>query len=231
MNFTGVFINAFCVAVAGITGAFFRKGLPEKMKRTLMLALGLCVLYVGITGIVKGMDSVMLVLSVAIGVIIGEAIDFDAAFNKLGMYVERKLPSESGSVADGFVSATLFVCVGAMAIVGGIESGTKGTYSTFLAKSCIDALVVFIMAATKGFGCSLSALPVLIYEALITLFSGAIAQIATEEVINQMSVIGSLLIVGIALNLMEITKIKIGNFILAPFVPVVFYIAKIPFNN
>ena len=143
MNFTGVFINAFCVAVAGIMGAFFRKGLPEKMKRTLMLALGLCVLYVGITGIVKGMDSVMLVLSVAIGVIIGEAIDFDAAFNKLGMYAERKLPSESGSVADGFVSATLFVCVGAMAIVGGIESGTKGTYSTFLAKSCIDTLVVF----------------------------------------------------------------------------------------
>ena len=231
MNFTGVFINAFCVAVAGITGAFFRKGLPEKMKRTLMLALGLCVLYVGITGIVKGMDSVMLVLSVAIGVIIGEAIDFDAAFNKLGMYVERKLPSESGSVADGFVSATLFVCVGAMAIVGGIESGTKGTYSTFLAKSCIDTLVVFIMAATKGFGCSLAAIPVLIYEALITLFSGAIAQIATEEVINQMSVIGSLLIVGIALNLMEITKIKIGNFILAPFVPVVFYIAGLIFNS
>ena len=134
------------------------------------------------------------------------------------------MPKNEDNIADGFVSATLFVCVGAMAIVGGIESGTKGTYNTFLAKSCIDTLVIFIMAATKGFGCSLAAIPTLLYELLITLFSGAIAHIATAEVINSMSVIGSLLIVGIALNLMEITRIKIGNFILAPFVPVAVYL-------
>ena len=224
MNLTGVFINAICVFAAGILGSIFKKGIPERIKRTLMLALGLCVLYVGIDGIVAGMDAVLLVLSVSIGAFIGEAIDFDDKFSRLGRYVESRMPKNEDNIADGFVSATLFICVGAMAIVGGIESGTKGTYNTFLAKSCIDTLVIFIMAATKGFGCSLAAIPTLLYELLITLFSGAIAHIATAEVINSMSVIGSLLIVGIALNLMEITRIKIGNFILARFVPVAVYL-------
>ena len=136
MNLTGVFINAICVFAAGFLGSIFKKGIPERIKRTLMLALGLCVLYVGIDGIVAGMDAVLLVLSVSIGAFIGEAIDFDDKFSRLGRYVESRMPKNEDNIADGFVSATLFVCVGAMAIVGGIESGTKGTYNTFLAKSC-----------------------------------------------------------------------------------------------
>ena len=223
MNLTGVFINAICVFTAGLLGGLTRKGIPERIKETLMLGLGLCVLYVGISGIIPGMDSVLLVLYVSLGAFIGELLDFDGRISRLGTYIQERMPGSEGNIADGFISATLFVCVGAMAIVGGIESGTKGTYSTFLAKSLIDTLVIFIMAATKGTGCSLAAIPTFLYELLITLFSGAIAHIATEEVLSEMSVIGSLLIVGIALNLMEVTRIRIGNFILAPFIPVAVY--------
>ena len=95
MNLTGVFINAICVFAAGILGSIFKKGIPERIKRTLMLALGLCVLYVGIDGIVAGMDAVLLVLSVSIGAFIGEAIDFDDKFSRLGRYVESRMPKKN----------------------------------------------------------------------------------------------------------------------------------------
>lgn len=134
------------------------------------------------------------------------------------------MPIKDDNIADGFVASTLFVCVGAMSIVGGIESGTQGTYDTFLAKSFIDGLVVFIMATSKGIGCSLSALVALVYQLSVTLSAGYIAKYVDELVINQMSEVGALLIVGVALNLLNITHIKIGNFGLAPFIPAVIFI-------
>lgn len=139
--------------------------------------------------------------------------------NQFGSFVQNKFPVKDEHIADGFISSTLFVCVGAMSIVGGIESGTQGTYQVFLAKTFIDSIVIFVMSATKGIGCCLSAFVALIYQTLITVSAGGIAQIISDLAITQMSVVGSLVIAGIALNLMNITKIKIGNFILCPFIP------------
>lgn len=222
MTFTGVFINAGGVLLAGILGSIFRKGLPEKIRAMLMTALGLCVLYIGASGISADTNFTRLVLAVSIGTIIGTAIDIDKRLRNLGEKVHTILPVKDDGFADGFISATLFVCVGAMAIVGAIESGTKGTYDVYLAKSFIDILVVFVMASTKGAGCSLAAVTVLIYELLITLLAGFIAQIVSEEILTMMSQIGSLLIIGIALNLLEITNIRIANLLLCPFIPILF---------
>ncbi|GBF70235.1 hypothetical protein LAWASA_2964 [Lawsonibacter asaccharolyticus] len=231
MTLTGVWLNTGGVLLAGILGSFIRRGMPEKLKTALMTGLGLCVLYIGISGVSVDTDTVILVLSVSLGMALGTALDLDGKLSWLGELVQRKFPLRDSQVADGFVSSTLFVCVGAMSIVGGIESGTQGTYDTFLAKTFIDSLVVFVMAATKGIGCCLSAFVALFYQAALTLSAGALAKVTTELVISQMSEIGSLLIVGIALNLLGITKIKVANLILSPFLPVLFYLGALLFTR
>lgn len=231
MTLTGVWLNAGGVLLAGILGSFIRRGMPEKLKTALMTGLGLCVLYIGISGISADTDTVVLVLSISLGMALGTALDLDGKLSWLGELVQQKLPLRDSQVADGFVSSTLFVCVGAMSIVGGIESGTQGTYDTFLAKTFIDSLVVFVMAATKGIGCCLSAFVALFYQAALTLSAGALAKVTTGLVISQMSEIGSLLIVGIALNLLGVTKIKVANLILSPFLPVLFYLGALLFTR
>lgn len=223
MTFTGVFINSIGVFAAGILGALLKRGISEKIKNALLLGLGLCVLYIGVTGFSSETNVIVLAFSVSLGVLLGELIDIDGKLNQIGAYVQKSLPFRDDHIADGFVASTLFVCVGAMSIVGGIESGTQGTYDTFLAKAFIDTLVVFILATSKGIGCCLSALVALAYQSAITLSAGWIAGLVNDTVISQMSETGSLLIVGIALNLLNIT---IGNFILTPFVPAALYGVK-----
>lgn len=220
MTLTGVFINAAGIFIAGILGSIFRKGIPDRVKTTLMYGLGLCVLFIGITGLDPDMSVIVLVLSVSLGAVIGELFDFDGRLSRFGSFVQKKLGGNEDSIADGFISASLFVCVGAMAIVGAVESGTEGTYDTYLAKSFIDTIVVFLMAATKGIGCSLAAVAVFVYEALLTVFSEFISTVVDGTVISQMSSVGSLLIIGIALNTLDVTKLKIANYILSPFLPI-----------
>ncbi len=223
MTIMGAAINGIGIFAAGILGALIKKGMPERIKDSLMTGLGLCVLYSGAIGFSSDTDLLVLTVSVALGVIIGEALDFDGHLNRFGSFIERKVSSRDNNFADGFVSASLFVCVGAMAIVGAIESGTKGTYNTYLAKSFIDILIVFLMATTKGPGCAFAGIVCFIYEALLTLGSGFIASIVNETVLSQMSQVGSLLVVAISLNLLNITHIKVASFLLAPFVPVLIY--------
>lgn len=223
MTIMGAAINGIGIFAAGILGSLIKKGMPERIKDSLMTGLGLCVLYSGAIGFSSDTDLLVLTISVALGVIIGEALDFDGHLNRFGSFIERKVSSKDNNFADGFVSASLFVCVGAMAIVGAIESGTKGTYNTYLAKSFIDILIVFLMATNKGPGCAFAGIICFIYEALLTLGSGFIASIVNETVLSQMSQVGSLLVVAISLNLLNITHIKIASFLLAPFVPVLIY--------
>lgn len=223
MTFVGAAVNGIGIFAAGLLGAFIKKGIPERIKDALMTGLGLSVLYSGISGIEGDSNLLVLTCSIAAGVVIGEALDFDGRLKRFGESIERKLKTDSGSFADGFVSSSLFVCVGAMAIVGAIESGTKGTYSIYLAKSFIDILIVFLMATKKGYGTAFSGVVCFIYEALLTLFSGFIAGIVTDEVLSEMSQVGSLLVTAIGLNLLNITHIKIASFVLAPFMPVLIY--------
>lgn len=226
MNFTGVLINSMGVFLAGMLGSYFKKSISEKVRSAMMIGLGLCVLYIGISGVSASTNFTVMVFSILAGVLAGEFIDIDYKLKQLGVLVQKKITSKGDNLADGFISSTLFVCVGAMSIVGGIESGTQGTYNTFLAKTFIDSIVIFIMAATKGKGCCLAAAVALIYQSSITLLAGYIASIVNITVISQMSEIGSLLIIGIALNLLKVTDIKISNFVLSPFIPILFAIGQ-----
>ncbi len=223
MTFVGVAVNGIGIAVAGLLGAVIKKGIPEKLKKALMTALGLCVLYCGISGFSSDTNLLILTASVVIGLLIGEILDFDGRLIRFGEFVQKKIRSGDNSFAEGFVSSSLFVCVGAMAIVGAVESGTQGTYNTYLAKSFIDIFIVFIMATSKGAGCALSGLLCFLYEALLVLCSSWIAALVNEETISQMSQVGSLIVAAIGLNLLDITHIKIASYILSPFIPVVIY--------
>jgi uncharacterized protein len=226
MTFTGVILNALGVLFAGLLGSWIKRGIPERMKEPLLHALGLCVLYVGVTGFSAKTNVTVLVFSIAFGVLVGEWLNIEGHLNQLGGALQRVLPFHDEHLTESFVSSSIFICVGAMSIVGGIESGTQGTYQIYQAKAFIDILIIFLFATTKGVGCALASVSVFLYEAAITLMAHGIAGIVNDTVLSQMSEIGSLLIAGIGLNLLDITKLRIGNFVLAPFLPVAIYAAQ-----
>jgi uncharacterized protein len=223
MVLTGALVNGGAIVIGGIAGLLLKKGLPEKMKLSLLQGLGLCVLYIGISGSLKGENPMTDVLAVVAGVIVGELLDFDEKLQQLGQWFQNKVSKGKDDLfAEGFVTATLVVCVGAMAIVGSLQSGMNGNHEILFAKAVIDGVFTLVLASTMGIGVCLSAITVTVYEGALTLFANALAGILTAAVIGDMTSAGSLLIIAIGTNMLKITDIKVANFILVPFMPMIF---------
>lgn len=222
MVLLGAAINSAAILAGGVIGLLLKKGVPEKVQKTLMYAMALCVMIIGIKGALKSENTLIMVISMALGALIGEIIDIDDKLNRFGNFLQKKLSgnSENSRFGEGFVTSTLYVCVGAMAIVGAIEAGMKGDLTTYYAKSLLDGVAVFIFTASLGAGCILSAAVVFLYEGLLTLGASYVSVLLTDTIINEMSAVGSLIIIAIALNMLNITKIKVGNLILATFFPI-----------
>ncbi len=219
---SGAVVNFFTVILGAGIGLIFQKGIPEKLKSALMTGMALCVLLIGIDGILnEGNKILVIIISVALGAVIGELIDLDKWVNNLGKKIENHFNKKGGNakIAEGFVSATLLFCVGAMTIVGSLESGISGNNMTIYSKSVIDCVAAITLASTLGFGVMLSSASVLIIQGGITLLAVYIAPFLTTEVITQMSTVGSLLIVALSLNMLGLTKIKVMNFLPAIFLP------------
>jgi uncharacterized membrane protein YqgA involved in biofilm formation len=226
MILTGVLVNAVAIVFGCALGLLLGKAIPEKVTQTVMSGLALCVLYVGISGSLNGENAVIIILSIVIGAAVGELLDFHAMLQNLGDYVHSKIAvgHSNHSFTEGFVTCTLMFCVGAMAIVGSLQSGLTGSNETLFAKSVIDGVFALIMATTLGIGVGFAAVSILLYEGVLTLSAHAISGYLTTSVINEITCVGSLLIIGIALNMLGLTKLKIANFILAPFLPILFYL-------
>ena len=221
----GTLVNTAAVLVGSCIGLLFRKGLPERFGQVIMKGLGLCVMYIGIKGALKGENEIIAILSVAVGAVIGELLRLDERLEKLGGWIERKCKKrddDKTSVTEGFVSASLLFCVGAMTILGSLESGISGDHSTLFLKSILDFTCSIIYASTLGYGVLFSAATVLVIQGSITLLAGWIAPVLTETVILEMSCVGSILIIGLALNMLGITKLKMMNYIPAIFLPLLF---------
>ena len=216
-------VNGIAIILAGLLGCLLKKGLPERIGKGVMQGMGLCVLAIGIKGFFDGENMLISILSIAIGGALGHWIDLDCYLNRFGAFMQRKLTKgESGSTfGEGFVSATLLVCVGAMAITGALDSGIRGDNTTIFAKSLIDFVSCLIMASTLGIGVAFAGIPCFLYQGAIALSGSFIAGFLTDAMVGEMSCVGSLLIVAIALNMLGITKIKVVNFIPACFVPLV----------
>lgn len=222
---SGAFVNFILVLIGSSIGMLLKKGIPEKIQKTLLSAVALCVLYIGVTGLFEDdINALVIIISMALGTVIGQAIDLDRLINKLGEKIENKFKKgngENGKIAEGFVTATLLFCVGAMTVVGSIDSGISGDNTTLYSKSVIDLISSAVLASSLGFGVVLSSLGVLAIEGILTLLAVMVQPVLTENVVAHMSVIGSILIIAIAFNVLGITKIKVMNIIPAVFLPMV----------
>lgn len=234
----GTLVNFAAIVIGGAAGSLVKSGLSQRFKTIIMQAIGLSVLIIGISGALQGMYSVIgggkldrqfimtMIFSLVIGGIIGEWINIEDKLEKLGQWFQKKLVKGESNFAEGFVTASLVYCVGAMAIVGSLEDGLTGNTSTLFAKSILDGVSAIVFAATLGIGVSFSALSVLLYQGSITLLAGFIKPLLNDAVISQISLVGSVLILGIGLSMLEIKKIKVGNMLPSIFLPLIFYLAQ-----
>lgn len=220
----GTIVNAVAIVIGGVVGILIKGGLPEKMSATIMQGVGLCVALIGLASAMEGMSHIMpIIFFVVIGTLIGEGIDIEKRLENFGDRLEKKFAKDSSSFSKGFVTASLLYCVGAMAIMGSLESGLTGNHETLFAKSVLDGIISVVLASTLGIGVVFSAVSVFVYQGSITLLAGALSSVLTETVIVQMSATGGLLILGLGLSMILSTKIKVGNMLPAVLLPVVYY--------
>ncbi|MBD5543186.1 MAG: DUF554 domain-containing protein [Lachnospiraceae bacterium] len=220
----GTIVNTIAVLAGTLVGMIIKKGLSKKMADTLMKGLGLCTLFLGISGSLNGENSLILIISMVAGTLIGEGIDLEAKLKKLGDFLESKFKSrdeKSVSIAEGFVTASLLFCVGAMSIVGSLQSGLTGNHEMLFNKAVLDCVAAIIFSSTLGIGVACAAAFVFLYQGTITLLAQWVAPFLTEQVIAEMTCVGSVIIIGLALNMLGITRLKVMNYVPAIFIPVI----------
>lgn len=217
----GTLINAAAVVAGGLLGLLLRGGIGRRLRDTIMQGLALCVALIGLDGALGTQNTMAVIVSMVLGALLGEAVDVEKRLEGLGARAQRLLAKGGDSgFAEGFVTASLMFCVGAMAIVGALDSGLRGDHSTLIAKSALDGVSAVIFASAMGPGVLLSAAAVLIYQGAIALLAQYVAPFLTDAVVTEMSAVGGLLIVGIAINMFGLFKVRVGNLLPAVFMPI-----------
>lgn len=222
----GTIVNCLAVIAGSLVGILFRNGIPEKYNQTVMQAIALPVILIGIKNALGCDDLMVIIISLALGSLLGEWIGIESYLEQLGTWLEKKFSKTSANFSTGFVTASLMYCVGSMAIVGSLESGLTGNHGTLFAKSALDGITSIILSSSLGIGVLFSAVPVLVYQGVITLMAGFLKPFLIASVVSQMSATGGLLIVGIGLNMLREKKIKVGNMLPAIFLPLIYYFVK-----
>lgn len=234
----GTIINTAAVICGGFLGMLFKKGIKEKVQKTLMAACGVSTIFIGIAGTLEGMlttvegniktkGTMLLIFSLVIGSVVGEIIDIEKRMDGVGEKLKKLLKAENDNrFVEGFVSASLIICVGAMAIVGSIQDGLTGDYSMLLAKSVLDFVIVTIFASSYGIGAMCSAIAVFVYQGAITLIANFGGNFIGEELIGYLSYVGSALIFCVGINITFGKRIKVGNMLPALVIPVIYVAGK-----
>lgn len=219
-------INAGLVLIGSLIGLLFKKHISDRFSKVVTQALALCVAAIGISMAVKSNDMLCVIICMVIGVLAGEALKIEERLDGAGEFLRRKLVKDGGNsrFTEGFVTATLLYCVGAMAITGSIEAGLNHNYSIIVSKGVIDGVTSITFAATMGIGVAFSIIPLIIYQGVITLLAAVVGPYLPLEVITEMSAVGGLAIVGIAINMLNIPnlKIKVGSMLPAIFLPIAY---------
>ena len=220
----GTLVNTCTVIAGALIGMLLKKGIPKRISDTVFYALALVTIYIGISGSLAGKNTLIAVIVMVLGALVGEALDIDKRVNSIGKKLENKFDkgNQSSTFAQGFTSASLLFCVGAMTIVGCLQAGIKGDNTILFTKSAMDFVSSMIFASTMGVGVLFSAVFVLVYQGLITLLAGVISPLLTDAVIAEMSCVGFIIIIGLGLNMLNVTKLKIMNFVPAIFLPILF---------
>lgn len=186
----GTIVNTVAIAVGAVLGTLLHKGIPEKSKETIMKAIGLAVILMGLKEALQSQELLLLIFSMLIGSFLGELLKIESKIERLGELIEDKVGSDKGEVAKGFVTASLIFCIGSMAIVGAIQSGLTGNHSMLYAKSMLDGVTSIILASTMGIGVIFSGVMVFIYEGAITIGAQYFKELLTEDMIREMSAVG-----------------------------------------
>lgn len=241
MKGLGTIINVIAVLIGSGLGLLIKSGLKKRFQDILMQACGLATIFIGISGALTGMltigktgvistqNTMLVVCSLVIGGLIGELIDIELRLDHFGEKLKAMVKAQNdNSFVDGFVTASLVICVGAMAIVGSIQDGLTGDYSMLAAKALLDLIIVMVFASSLGIGVMFSALPLGIYQGAITLCAVLIAPLLSDTLISNMSCVGSVLIFCVGYNIAFGKKIRVGNLLPAILIPVIYYF--LPFS-
>ena len=225
---TAVFVNMAAVFVGSLLGIFFRNRLRESIQRALITALGLCTAVIGVSSAIGTEDILCIIICMAVGTALGELARIDDAIENAGEFFKKKLVKNDGGQSrftEGFVSACIMFCVGSMTIVGSLEAGIHRDYSIIFAKSTLDFVSSMALAAAMGYGVTCSVAFILVMQGGITLLAGAAAPVLSEAVVREMSAIGGTILIGMAVNMLELRKerIKIANMLPAVFLPIVYF--------
>ena len=207
----GTIVNSAAIIIGTFLGILLKTGIPDKIKHTIMQGIGLSVMLIGLSMAMKTQNVIIVILSLVIGGIIGEVFAIEDRLKNAGEWLEERVGQNQGDFTRGFVTTSLIFCVGAMAIMGALESGLTGNHTTLFAKSALDGITSIVFASSMGIGVAFSALPVFIYQGLITLTAASMKVFLTDAIIREITATGGVLILGIGLNILEITKIKVGN--------------------
>lgn len=232
----GTMANMAAILIGSIFGIMIKGGLKKRFQETIMKALGLAVMFIGISGALQGLLKVkdgglessnimLMIVSLAFGAVIGEMIDIEARLDQMGELIKIKLKvnGEKGqNFVEGFVTCSLLFCVGAMAIIGSLQDGLSGDASMLYAKAFIDGTAALIFASALGIGVLFSIIPLGIYQGIITLSAKLVEPYLDDRLISEISVIGSILIFGIGINMIFGKKIKCGNILPAVLIPIVY---------
>ena len=219
MILTGVLINAAAVAVGGVLGTLGGRLMPEKMKQTVLAATGLVSIGIGISGAIGSSNQLIPILSLVIGSVIGELLHIEDGITRAGDWLQKRF-GKSGSITEGFVTGSLVFAAGAMAVMGALESGLKNDHTILMTKSVIDMAGSVAFAGSLGIGVAFSALSILVLEGTVTLLASLLTGVLTDAVITEISVTGSLIIIGVALNVLGLTKLRIMNMTPALLLPI-----------
>ena len=230
----GTIINTAAVIAGGISGVVLKKGIPESCQKILMQACGIATIFIGVSGTLKEMlvingssietkGTFLLILSLVLGGLAGSLLSIEERLERLGELLKKKLHSEKDTrFVEGFVTSTLVICIGAMAIVGAIEDGLTGNFSTLTAKAILDFVIVMIFASTLGKGVIFSALPLFLYQGAITILAAVLGDFMSPSLISDISFVGSALIFCVGVNIAFGKKFNVGNLLPALLIPVIY---------
>ncbi len=222
----GTYVNTLAIIAGSLLGLALRGGISQKTAASVMHAIGLAVVLIGLRGAFKTEALLLVIGSLAAGTLVGEYLKIEDRLEALGNRMGTLFRSGGEGFAAGFVTASLVYCVGAMAIVGSLESGLSGNHQTLFAKSALDGVASVIFASSLGVGVLFSSITVLVYQGGITLAASFARQFLTAAVVTETTAVGGLLILAIGINLLEIRKLKVGNMLPALFAPLLYYTVK-----
>lgn len=224
----GVWVNSLAVIAGGLVGTWLRGGIPEKYRSSINMGLALCVLVIGISGAITTANMILVILSIVVGTAAGEAIRIEDHLDRVGNWAQNKFAKGDNGFSQGFISATLLFCIGSMAVIGSLEAGLQNKADTLLAKSALDGVSAIIFASSMGPGVILSVIPLTVYQGGIALLAGLLGNFLPDAAILEMSATGSVIIIGLGLNMLGIMKdrIRVGNMLPSLFIPAIYILVS-----